>query len=255
MAAVYNRKEEILIPKPYTKLMRGSAIIFGSTQKARESKVLELLEAEVGQKLNTNYLGNFPDFFVVTPLEDKKSIGIAQAKEGTAFLAERPLSLELKVLIIYKAETLTVEAQNSLLKTLEEPPSYALILLVSKTENVLLPTVLSRCKKIKVMPALGVKSELKNEWTLKYVLGLGFGERLDWVEEFSKEERNTIIGILEEWVESARELLIIASPEVGSFEFSGFGTHSVESILEVIDDFENTNVGARLTLENLVLSI
>ena len=228
--------------------MRGPAIIFGSTQKAREERVLEIIEGEIGQKLNTNYLGNFPDIYVVAPLEDKKSIGIAQTKGGVTFLGERPLSLGFKVLIIYKAETLTVEAQNSLLKTLEEPPNYALILLVSKTENSLLPTIVSRCKKIKVTPVAGVESQLKNEWTLKYVLDLNFGERLDWAEEFSKEERNTIIEVLEEWVESARELMLDES-------FTTVGPNAVEGILAAIEDLENTNVGARLAIENLLLNI
>ncbi len=47
---------------------------------------------------------------------------------------------------------MTVQAQNALLKTIEEPPAYAVILLLSSNEEAFLPTILSRCVKLKLRP-------------------------------------------------------------------------------------------------------
>ena len=62
---------------------------------------------------------------------------------------EKPIRSERKVYIINDGEKMTKEAQNSLLKTLEEPPEYVVIILITSNENLLLNTIKSRCAKIK----------------------------------------------------------------------------------------------------------
>ena len=61
---------------------------------------------------------------------------------------EKPILSNKKVFIIDESEKMTEEAQNSLLKTLEEPPEYMVIILISSNENKLLNTIKSRCLKI-----------------------------------------------------------------------------------------------------------
>lgn len=89
---------------------------------------------------------NHPDFFLIEP--DGKSIKIEQIREMQEKVYEKPIIASRKVYIINDAEKMTKEAQNCLLKTLEEPPSYAVIILISSNETALLLTIKSRCLKI-----------------------------------------------------------------------------------------------------------
>lgn len=90
---------------------------------------------------------NHPDFFLVKP-EDGKSIKIEQIRFLQEKIAEKPIISSRKVYIIDNADCMTKEAQNCLLKTLEEPPEYATIILISSNENKLLHTIRSRTTKI-----------------------------------------------------------------------------------------------------------
>lgn len=67
-------------------------------------------------------------------------------------VAIKPYSSPYKVYIINEAEKMTVQAQNAILKTLEEPPEYAVILLLTGNVNSLLPTILSRCVVLNMKP-------------------------------------------------------------------------------------------------------
>ena len=67
-------------------------------------------------------------------------------------VAIKPYSSPYKVYIVNEAEKMTPQAQNALLKTLEEPPEYAVILLLTNNVNALLPTILSRCVVLNMKP-------------------------------------------------------------------------------------------------------
>lgn len=67
-------------------------------------------------------------------------------------VAIKPYSSPRKVYIVNEAEKMTPQAQNALLKTLEEPPEYAVILLLTANVNSLLPTILSRCVVLNMKP-------------------------------------------------------------------------------------------------------
>ena len=67
-------------------------------------------------------------------------------------VAIKPYSSHYKVYILNEAEKMTQQAQNALLKTLEEPPEYAVILLLTANVNSLLPTILSRCVVLNMKP-------------------------------------------------------------------------------------------------------
>lgn len=64
----------------------------------------------------------------------------------------RPFELDRKVYMLLDAEDIQVESQNVLLKTLEEAPSYVVVILVTKSLNMILDTIISRSKVIRVMP-------------------------------------------------------------------------------------------------------
>ncbi len=105
-----------------------------------------------------------PDFLQIEP-EDGKTIKIEQIRYLQEKIAEKPVTSERKVYIINNCDLMTREASNALLKTLEEPPSYASIILIISNESKLLVTIKSRCTKIAFTPLSeeDIKTYLQNE--------------------------------------------------------------------------------------------
>jgi DNA polymerase-3 subunit delta' len=88
---------------------------------------------------------NQPDIIWVTH-EKPGSIGVEDIRQQlNGDIQIKPYSSRYKIYIVDEAEKLTVQAQNALLKTIEEPPPYGIILLLTTNANLLLPTILSRC--------------------------------------------------------------------------------------------------------------
>jgi len=88
--------------------------------------------------------GNHPDFRPV--VREKATLGVKEIREQvTADVQIKPYSSEYKIYFIDEAEKMTEEAQNALLKTIEEPPEYAVFLISVSRQELLLQTVLSRC--------------------------------------------------------------------------------------------------------------
>lgn len=93
---------------------------------------------------------NHPDFLYLEP--DGNSIKIEQIRYLQRKIQEKPIISNKKVYIINDADKMTTEAQNCLLKTLEEPPEYSTIILIGSNENAFLNTIKSRCMKISFQP-------------------------------------------------------------------------------------------------------
>jgi DNA polymerase-3 subunit delta' len=92
------------------------------------------------------------DLHWVHPLEDKQSIGIEQIRELVDELSLTSYEGKGKVAVIEPANLMTDSAANSLLKTLEEPPGDALLLLVADRAGRLPATIFSRCQRIELLP-------------------------------------------------------------------------------------------------------
>lgn len=96
--------------------------------------------------------GNQPDIIRVTH-EKPNTISVDDIRtQINNDVAIKPYSSPRKVYIVNDAEKMTVQAQNAILKTLEEPPEYAVILLLTTNVNALLPTILSRCVVLNMKP-------------------------------------------------------------------------------------------------------
>ena len=88
--------------------------------------------------------GNQPDLKYVT--HEKATIGVDDIRiQLNNDILIKPFASKYKIYIIDEAEKMTEAAQNALLKTIEEPPQYAIILLLTTNTTKLLPTILSRC--------------------------------------------------------------------------------------------------------------
>ena len=95
---------------------------------------------------------NHPDIITVTHTRPN-TISVDDIREqivGTVDI--RPFQSARKIYIMNEAEKMTVQAQNALLKTLEEPPEYVVIILLTTSKTNMLPTVLSRCIQLDMRP-------------------------------------------------------------------------------------------------------
>ena len=105
--------------------------------------------------------GVFADLKIVAVGDDARvatRISIDQVREAESFLAVTPVEGSWKVVIFDGAETLSAgqsEPANALLKTLEEPPPQALVLLLTTNEDAILPTIRSRCRNLALRPMAG----------------------------------------------------------------------------------------------------
>ncbi|MBR5765990.1 MAG: DNA polymerase III subunit, partial [Lachnospiraceae bacterium] len=95
---------------------------------------------------------NQPD--IITVIHEKPgTIGVEDVRnQVVSDVYVRPYSCRWKIYIINDAEKLSVQAQNALLKTLEEPPEYVVILLLTSNISTLLPTIISRSIVLNMRP-------------------------------------------------------------------------------------------------------
>lgn len=99
---------------------------------------------------------NHPDIIYVSH-EKPGTIGVEDIRtQINADIAVKPYSSPHKIYIMNEGEQMTVQAQNALLKTLEEPPEYAVILILTTQVEALLPTILSRCVVLNMKPVSDV---------------------------------------------------------------------------------------------------
>ena len=96
-----------------------------------------------------------PDCLIIQPEDGQKQtpkIKIDQIRAIEHLVIYRPLVGSHKICLIDEAETMTIEAANALLKTLEDPPDHCLFLLISSRPEHLLPTIRSRCIALRFSP-------------------------------------------------------------------------------------------------------
>ena len=152
--------------------------------------------------------GNHPDVIYFQPLKNGKTYTIEDVREQLLETVDlKPFQYEKKIYIIEKADTLNIQSQNALLKTLEEPPAHAVFLLLAERAEAFLPTILSRVVVMKIRP-------LSAETIVDYLMQAGhlaeeshilsayaqgrIGQALELVEdEGFREMRQDILGKLE----------------------------------------------------------
>ena len=132
----------------------------GSGKKALAYAFADTLECEAGgtepcgncQSCLQISTGNYPDIITVTH-EKPNLITVDEVREQLVNTVDvKPYKGKYKIYVIPDAELLNVQAQNAILKTIEEPPAYAVILLLTTNLDKLLETVQSRCLKLQTKP-------------------------------------------------------------------------------------------------------
>ena len=94
--------------------------------------------------------GSHPDLTVVQPEEDATAIVVDQIRAVIRFLSLRPHTSPRKVVFLGPAEKMNINAANSLLKALEEPPADSVLILYSDAPGVLPATIRSRCSQVRI---------------------------------------------------------------------------------------------------------
>lgn len=145
---------------------KGIGKEFTAIQLAKALNCLEESADSCGQCRSCRKFasGNHPDFKIIRPIEN--SITIEQIRGLQKDLVYKPYESEWKIYIIDNADLMTLEAANSLLKTLEEPPHYAVIIMITSRKDGLLPTIISRCQLLQFhkLPKQDIMAYLQS-WT------------------------------------------------------------------------------------------
>ena len=107
----------------------------------------------------------YPDLSLVVPQEGHKDIRIDQIRSLQHTLALAPYAASYRIALLPDFHHVTEQAENALLKTLEEPPDRVILLLTALAPEGLLPTIVSRCEVIRLRPASIAKAQgfLENE--------------------------------------------------------------------------------------------
>lgn len=235
--------------------------------------------------------GTAPDFFLVEPPEDKKTIGVDQIRELIELLALTSHGGGRRVAVIDPADAMNANAANSLLKTLEEPPGSSMLLLVSARPARLPATVRSRCRHVRFAPpaesvavqwlaAQGVESDtaqklldlagrrpltaldLNDEANLARSTEISAGARdivlgkrnpVAIAEAWAKEPLGEVLELLIGWTGSLlRSCLAAAEPEPAA---ARLGPHRLLAMLDRLYEAEklrDTSVNPQLLLESLL---
>jgi len=218
------------------------------------AKTKELQEKEVAKIL----IGKTIDPFDITRISSETTIGIAVVRELIQKASLKPYRSDEKVIIIEEAQTITPEAQNALLKTLEEPPDNTIIiLLVSTNRDSLLPTVISRCKIIElttnnVQLTTNELSALSSQ--LSVILEGAIGERFALAEEVAK-DRETAVGWLTSMIFATRQKMLETSNKKLDTVDVGQHLNTLRLLQRTHLLLSTTNVNPRFTLETLFLSV
>jgi hypothetical protein len=178
-----------------------------------------------------------------------QSIGIELIKTMQKKLFLQPLKSTRKLIIIEEAHLLTTEAQNALLKVLEEPPKHTCIMLSTETKESLLPTIISRCH-IVVLETEKTKLTKKELLTITTFIEqlpiLTIGDKLKYAEQIGKEKEKA-----RKWIEN---LLIVLHEELLKNP-TRQKSETVRLFQKLYITLKTTNVNPRFTIEETLISL
>ncbi len=171
--------------------------------------------------------GNHPDIAVIQREGKSREIVVSQIRALCADASVMPNEAESKVYIVKGADDMNTEAQNALLKTLEEPPGRAAIILTSENSSRLLATVRSRCVELHLEDGLGEAEDDREAAELadSFISAAESGspmEAVGFMAAFENIEKQTAADFIELAEEKAAEKIRMAPERAGIyFELTG----------------------------------
>lgn len=158
------------------------------------------------------FAGSHPDLEVIRT--EKASIGVDEIRSIQEKIIIKPIESNKKVFIIAQADKMTAQAQNCLLKTLEEPPPYAVLILCVSNSNAILKTIQSRC--------IRIKFDSYSDEEVKSIIAMsgisGSSKELDFAAVFSQGIVGKAFSILSEDFLKLREEVLTALTEIEQCE-------------------------------------
>lgn len=244
--------------------------------------------SENSGRINSNLIIIEPEIEVAKGIAKKLDIKVETIRGLQHKLSLTAFGSGYRAVIINDAERLNKTAQNALLKTLEEPNVKVVLILVSKDEKRLLPTILSRCQKIRLSmvapqemqeiipdganqkeiifwsagrPGVAKKmmddsGELEyREKTALELAGLfskNISEKFSLAESWSKDE-NEIQKKLDLWLIIFRQSMLGKSHKIDVSPDKAL--HLIEEVEKSMQILKNTNTNVKLVLENIFLRL
>lgn len=137
--------------------------------------------------------GTHPDIYYIKPAKDKKNITVDQIREVVSDAYTKPYESGKKVYIITYGDNMNEQAQNAFLKVLEEPPEYAVFVILAENHEALLTTIRSRCTLIRFNPAPDgkIREYIKRHFPVET-------EKIDFLVRYSGGVAGNISKILEQ---------------------------------------------------------
>ena len=198
-------------------------------------------------------LSNPTNVYITQRPEGKKSVGIEEVKAISEFAKLKGYNELTKIIIIDEGELLTTEAQNSLLKTLEEPPEYTQIIIRCNFYPDILPTIKSRC--ILINHSLNSKIEQINRPDdKKNFTDLEFYEQLIYINHIAsiKDSANKNIEIENLFIQITENLLRQIESNIGNHGTILRLTEKLTKVKDIRQKIKQ-NVNIKLSLDNLAI--
>ena len=201
-----------------------------------------------GKRKSMEYVQDFCKKNKIDPIDASlfsfdKAMGIEDVRDLQKKLFLRPLKSPMKLSVIDAFNGLTTESQNALLKILEEPPNNTIIMLLVPQKEIVLPTIISRCKIVELKENANMSKEEISEY-LNILMSFpqkGIGERLKLASDVAKTEEEIFI-----WLE---KMIIVAHQKLPQY------FDILKSFQKTYTLLKTTAVNKRFALENLFLSI
>lgn len=192
---------------------------------------------------------NHPD---VLHLGNTEKIGIEQARQIKQHFALKPLQAKGKAVVIENGSSITPEAQNALLKTFEELPEYALLVLAADKTNYFLPTILSRCFIFDLDNTVAdIAIPAKQQQNFEQLLAANYTARFTYIEKLSDKQL-----FLSKLITYFRQLLI--QQTTGKEKPSSISVIELNQYVDLLlqaEQWVEHNVNIRAILEYLMLEM
>ena len=213
---------------------RKVALAFSKTLLCKEEKNVPCNTCSSCIKFDK---GNHPDFKELSP--EKGLINLKQVEELISSVSTSPFESKRKIFLIDDSDLMNLEGKNKLLKTLEEPPEFMNIILVTCKTNRLLPTIVSRCQGIKFYPVessrireLLIKEYSMDEESSKFIAeftkgSVGKSIELATSQDFFK-ERDEVIKIIDSILKGDK------TKALSSIDFFTSNKENIDEILDII---------------------
>ncbi len=192
------------------------------------------------------------------------TIGIEEIKHMQKKLFLKPIKSPIKAVILEDAQLLTIQAQNALLKALEEPPDHTIIIISSQSRESLLPTIISRCQIINFKDERQKLSEIEIQELTELIENLSkmpISEKFKKAESLAKDKEKAIIWT-EKIILALREYMLKTySSDKASIESKNYNNltmkqfNNIKYFQSLHTLLQTTNANPRLLLETTLLSI